>query len=281
MIEELFEIERDAYKTSVIHRLDARVKIVIAFAAIIALVAVPYSTMIYTVGAIFFAFFFILWCCSRLPLAVYAKRLLSILPLWGIIIFFQIFVKNKYYTDYTVVVSLPWGINIYAESIEFAFILLVKFIVTVSFIILLSSTTKMPELLEGASRMGLPAEFALALGMMIRYLFVFGYMYRKINETLKTKCFDAFDRHLPYRYRLNQTGLHHRHHVYPFVRAGGKGIHQYALSGIWQGKFSLCDKKTPSEIRVGISYVLPQLYRNRSGDDLGDCSPSILTSIFF
>ena len=137
MIEELFEIERDAYKNSVIHRLDARVKIAIAFAAIIALVAVPYSTMIYTVGVVFFAFFFLLWCCSRLPLAVYAKRLLSILPLWGIIILFQIFVKNKYYTDYTVVVSLPWGINIYAESIEFAFILLVKFIVTVSFIILL------------------------------------------------------------------------------------------------------------------------------------------------
>jgi cobalt/nickel transport system permease protein len=179
MIEELFEIERDAYKNSVIHRLDARVKIAIAFAAIIALVAVPYSTMIYTVGAIFFVFFFFLWCCSRLPLGVYAKRLLSILPLWGIIIFFQIFVKNKYYTDYTVVVSLPLGINIYAQSIEFAFILLVKFIVTVSFIILLSSTTRMPDLLEGASRMGLPAEFALALGMMIRYLFVFGYMYRR------------------------------------------------------------------------------------------------------
>jgi len=206
MIEELFEIERDAYKTSVIHRLDARVKIVIAFAAIIALVAVPYSTMVYTVGAIFFAFFFLLWCCSRLPLVVYAKRLLSILPLWGIIIFFQIFLKNKYYTDYTVVVGLPWGINIYAQSIEFAFILLVKFIITISFIILLSSTTKMPDLLEGASRMGLPAEFAMALGMMIRYLFVFGYMYRKVNETLQTKCFDAFDRHLPYRYRLRQLG---------------------------------------------------------------------------
>jgi len=206
MIEELFQIERDAYKNSVIHRLDARVKIAVTFAAIIALVAVPYSTMIYTVGAIFFAFFFLLWCCSRLPFGAYVKRLVSILPLWGIIIFFQIFLKNKYYTDYTVVMSLPLGITIYAESIEFAFILLVKFIVTISFIILLSSTTKMPDLLEGASRMGLPAEFALALGMMIRYLFVFGYMYRKINETLKTKCFDAFDRHLPYNYRLRQLG---------------------------------------------------------------------------
>jgi cobalt/nickel transport system permease protein len=206
MIEEIFQIERDAYKNSVIHRLDARVKIAITFAAIIALVAVPYSTMIYTVGIIFFAFFFLLWCCSRLSLVVYAKRLISIVPLWGVIIFFQIFLKNKYYTDYHVLMSLPLGINIYAESIEFAFILLVKFVICISFIILLSSTTKMHDLLEGASRMGLPAEFALALGMMIRYLFVFGYMYRKINETLKTRCFDALDHHLPYGYRLRQLG---------------------------------------------------------------------------
>ncbi|MFA5236669.1 MAG: energy-coupling factor transporter transmembrane component T [Methanoregula sp.] len=206
MIEELFQIERDAYKNSIIHRIDARVKIAICFAAIIALVAVPYSTMIYTVGALFFLFFFILWCCTRLPFVGYLKRVWAIVPLWGVIIFFQIFLKNKYYTEYDVLYSLPLGINIYAQSVEFAFILLVKFVVCISFIILLSSTTKMHDMLEGAARMGLPAEFALALGMMIRYLFVFGYMYRKMNETLKTKCFDAFDHHLPYRYRLRQIG---------------------------------------------------------------------------
>jgi cobalt/nickel transport system permease protein len=206
MIEELFQIERDAYRDSVIHRIDARVKIAIAFAAIIALVAVPYSTMVYTVGAIFFLFFLVLWTCTRLSPLVYAKRLMTIVPLWGMVIFFQIFFKNKYYTEYHVFMSLPLGISIYYESIEFAFILLAKFIICISFIILLSSTTKMHEMLEGAARMGLPAEFALALGMMIRYLFVFGYMFRKINETLKTKCFDAFDRQLPYRYRLRQIG---------------------------------------------------------------------------
>ncbi len=68
MIEELFQIERDAYRDSVIHRLDARVKIVLAFAAIIALVAVPYSTMVYTVGAIFFIFFIVLWAVPVFPL---------------------------------------------------------------------------------------------------------------------------------------------------------------------------------------------------------------------
>ena len=206
MIEDLFQIEKHAYKDSFIHRLDARVKIVITFAAIIALVTVPYSPMIYTVGAIFFAFFCVLWACTGLSPVIYAKRAFAIIPLWGVIIFFQIFLKNKYYTTYDVVVSLPFGIHIYAQSIEFAFILFVKFVVSISFIILLSSTTKTQDMLEGGVRMGLPAEFALALGMMIRYLFVFGYMFRKINETLKTKCFDAFDRHLSYRYRLQQLG---------------------------------------------------------------------------
>jgi len=129
-----------------------------------------------------------------------------IIALVAIIIVFQIFFKNKYYTDYTALWSFPFGINIYAQSVEFAWILAVKFLICISFIILLSSTTKLQDLLQGASRLGLPAEIALALGMMIRYLFVFGYIFRKINETLKTKCFDAFDHHLPYRYRLRQLG---------------------------------------------------------------------------
>jgi cobalt/nickel transport system permease protein len=206
MIEELFDIERYAYRDSVIHRLDARVKIIVVFATIIAMVSIPYSPIVLTVGTLFFIFFVLLWALTRLSPVVYLKRALLIIPLWGIVILFQIFIKNPYYTVYTTVVALPFGINIYAESIQFAFILLVKFIITISFIILLSSTTKVQDMLDGGRRLGLPAEFALALGMMIRYLFVFGYMYRKIVQTLETKAFDPFDRNLPYRYRMRQIG---------------------------------------------------------------------------
>jgi cobalt/nickel transport system permease protein len=206
MIEELFDIERFAYRDSVIHRLDARVKIIVVFATIIAIVSVPYSPMVFTVGALFLLFFAILWGFTRLSPFVYLKRALIIIPLWGIVILFQIFLKNPYYTEYTTLVSLPFGINIYAESIQFAFILFVKFIVTISFVILLSSTTKLQDMLDGGQRLGLPADFALAMGMMIRYLFVFGYMYRKIKQTLESKAFDPFDRNLPYRYRMRQIG---------------------------------------------------------------------------
>jgi cobalt/nickel transport system permease protein len=206
MIEELFDIERYAYRDSIIHRLDPRVKIIVVFAAIIAMVSVPYSPMVLTVGALFSVFFILLWALSRLSPVIYLKRALLIIPLWGVVILFQIFIKNPYYTVYTTVYALPFGINIYAESIQFAFILFVKFLITISFIILLSSTTKVQDLLDGGQRLGLPAEFALALGMMIRYLFVFGYMYRKIVQTLETKGFNPFDRNLPYRYRMRQIG---------------------------------------------------------------------------
>jgi cobalt/nickel transport system permease protein len=206
MIEELFYIEKTAYKNSVIHRLDARVKIVSMLALIIAMVAFPYTPAVFTVGLIFFAFYAILWTLSMLPVPVYAKRLLMVLPFGLFIILFQIFFTNRYYPVFHVIANLPFGIHIYAESIEFAAILLVKFVVCVSAIILLSSTTKLHDMLEGAGRMGLPPEFALTLGMMIRYLFVFGYIYRKINESLATRCFDPFNSALPYRYRIKQLG---------------------------------------------------------------------------
>ncbi len=206
MIEELFYIEKSAYRNSLIHALDARVKILGMVALIIAMVAVPYSPLVLTIGAVFFLFLAILWVCSGLPLRFYAKRIAMILPFGLFIILFQIFFTNRYYPAFHAIADLPLGIHVYAESVEFALVLLAKFLVCVSAVILLSSTTKLHDMLEGAGRMGLPAEFALAFGMMIRYLFVFGYMYRKISESLATRCFDPFNPALPYRYRLRQLG---------------------------------------------------------------------------
>jgi cobalt/nickel transport system permease protein len=204
MIDDLFLIEKYAYRNSPVHTLDARVKILVAFAAIIAIVAVPYSTMVYSVGAVFIIFCAVLWGLSGLSPVIYVKRLLVILPFGIFLIVFQIFFKNRYYETFTTLATLPFGIEIYAESVEFASILLIKFLVSVSFIILLSSTTKTQDLLEGAGRLGLPAEFTLVLGMMLRYLYVFGYMIRKMRQSLETRCFDPFDRSLPYRYRLEK-----------------------------------------------------------------------------
>jgi len=202
MIEDLFFIEKQASRKSPVHDLDARAKIILCFAAVVAMVAVPYSPVVFPVGLVFFLLFALLWGLSRLSPLVYARRLVMVIPFGFFLISVQIFVQNPYYTVYTSIADLPLGIHIYQQSVEFALVLLVKFLVCISYIILLSSTTRVPDLLEGAGRLGLPAEFSLVLGMMVRYIFVFGYTARKVKESLFSRCFSAFDRNLPYRYRL-------------------------------------------------------------------------------
>lgn len=206
MIEELYAIEKQAMGNSQVHILDARIKIIISFAAIIAMVAYPYAVSVWIPGLLFFLFFLVFWTISELPLKTYFKRLIMILPFGIFIIVFQIFFKNSHYDSFTVLVSLPLGINIYTQSVEFAAILFIKFIVCVSFIILLSSTTSMQKLLTGGRRLGLPPEFALVIGLMIRYLFVFAEMFGRIANVFETKCFNSFDRTLPYKYRLKILG---------------------------------------------------------------------------
>jgi cobalt/nickel transport system permease protein len=206
MIEDLFALEKHSYLVSHVHLLDARAKIIAVLAVIIGIVAIPYTTGVYAAALLLALFFVILWGLSRIPAIVYAKRLALIVPVWGTIILVQIFLKNPYYSTFHPILTLPFGIFVYRESVEFATILGVKFLVSVSYIILLSTTTTLQDLLKGASRLGLPAEFALTLGMMVRYLYVFGYMYRKVVEALHTRCFDPLDPSLPYTYRLRQLG---------------------------------------------------------------------------
>lgn len=203
MIDELFAIEQEAYRDSLIHRLDARVKIIITITAIIAIVAFPFESDVYLATGGFFILLIILFSLSKTSLRTYLLRLAMILPFGFFIIVAQIFFENPRYTEFTIFVDLPLGVAIYQESLLFALMLSAKFLVCVSFIILLSGTTRMHDLLEGAARLGLPAEFTLVLGMMIRYLFVFGVIYRHIQNALATRCFHTFNRNLPYRYRLS------------------------------------------------------------------------------
>lgn len=206
MIEDLFLIEKDSLKTSPIHALDARAKLVVTIIVILVTVALPYSRASVPVCIAFFLLFALLWGLSRLHPVHYLRRLIAILPFGIFLIFFQIFFKNRFYSEFHTICTLPLGIAIYAESVEFALILLSKFIVCVSFVILLASTTRMQEMLEGAGRLGMPSEFVLVMGMMVRYIFVIGYMFRKVLEAIETRCFDPLDPRLPYRYRLRQIG---------------------------------------------------------------------------
>jgi len=206
MIEEIYAIEALAMGKTWVHQLDARLKIILAFSMMIAMVSYPIRPDVWILGLIIMIPCAVLWFSAKFPFGTYFRRLLLILPFGIFIILFQIFFPNQLFETTTILYSLPLGffsISIYAESILFAKILLVKFLVCISYIILLSSTTTMQDLLIGGRRLGLPAEMTLVIGLMIRYLFVAVGMYQRIQNMFAVRCFSAFSKHLPYRYRLS------------------------------------------------------------------------------
>ena len=208
MIEALGSIEWDASRRSVVHRLDARVKIILVFLMIILVAGYPIRDGILVLAIPFAGSIGAAWILSGLSVRTYAGRLLMTLPFGVFIIFFQIFFKNPH-TAHSTLISLPspltW-IPVYTESVEAASLLFVKFILCISAIILLSSTTPVQEMLRAGKRLGLPPVMALSLGMMIRYLYLFSSMYSQINHALQNRNFDPFDRRLSYLYRLRTLG---------------------------------------------------------------------------
>ena len=83
----------------------------------------PYSTAVYTLGLTTGIFFAVLRGLSGLSPFIHIKRFLATLPLGLFIIFFRIFFENPWYETFTPLVTLPFGINIYLESVEFASVL--------------------------------------------------------------------------------------------------------------------------------------------------------------
>ena len=192
--------------TTWVHRLDARLKIILAFSAIIAMVSCPIRLEVWISCLIVMIPCALLWLSAKFPLGTYVRRLFLILPFGVFVLVFQIFFPNQFFEGATILYSLPLGffsISIYVESVLFAQILLMKFLVCISYIILLSSTTTMQDLLIGGRRLGLPAEISLVIGLMVRYLFVAALMYQRVLHMFAVRCFSPFATHLPYRYRLS------------------------------------------------------------------------------
>nr|WP_319540546.1 cobalt ECF transporter T component CbiQ [uncultured Methanospirillum sp.] len=206
MIDELTAIEWDASRSSFTHNLDARVKLLLVLLMIVLVVSYPLSWGVIYITVPFGLIIAGLWTLSTLPVKTYLTRFVMTLPFGFFIIFFQIFFKNSHYQTATEV-PLPFPFfPVYYESVEFATLLLIKFLLCISAILLLSSTTPVQELLKAGRRLGLPSVMALSLGMMIRYLFLFATMFTQIHHALQGRNFDPWAKNLPYQYRLKTLG---------------------------------------------------------------------------
>jgi len=213
IVDELFDIEREAYRQSPIHILDSRIKLIFCLACLLATVFLPYQTgdgiipwTLFFGLASLYLLFWVLYFLSGSSIRYYIVRILVLLPFGIFILILQPFFFNPYYNAYHILVSFPFGINIYWESLIFGFTLFLRFIISLSFIILLSATTTMQSLVQGAARMHIPRIMVTVLTLTVRYLYVFAQIFRKIQLAFASRCFQGTGKGLKLKYRLSVIG---------------------------------------------------------------------------
>ncbi len=204
----LSELERETYKKSLIHGMDGRIKIILTLAITVYVVALPRSdTLNFTKLAFLEAYLLILMLFSKLELSHIAARFAIAIPFGLGVSILQPFIKQPFMHDFTTIYIMPMGIEITSEGILYGAILFAKFMVCISSLILLSSTTPMSELVASARRLGLPREMSLLFTMMVRYLFVFWNMLGRIRTAQKTRCFEIWNKKVPRKWILEQVGF--------------------------------------------------------------------------
>jgi cobalt/nickel transport system permease protein len=153
---------------SFIHRLDPRTKLVASLAFILAVVLTPASN--WRVFAIYFFSIAVMLVLSKLPLLYVLKRSLVIFPFVLLIaIFIPFFREGQVAGSYNV---WMWQISITYNGLLILANVMVKSWLSILALILLSSTTRLDELLKALRQLGMPQVMILILSFMYRYIFV-------------------------------------------------------------------------------------------------------------
>jgi len=190
-------IEMESGKTSYLHSLDGRIKIISSLLIIV--YAVYTSNLI--VLSIMEIYLIMLILFSHISLGYAFKRIALILPFGGAIALFQLFIR-----DGTVIYTLPMGIEITQQGLDFGLLLLLRIIVCVTAVVFLSSVTPMQDLINSARKLGVPREFSMLLSLTLRYLFFFYEELKRIRNAQKTRCFDIRSKKTAYMWKLKKVG---------------------------------------------------------------------------
>ncbi len=151
-----------SYKDTFVHRLDPRVKLLVSFTFIFFVVSFPKYELPGLMP--FFIYPVFLLAAGEIPLRIIAKKVLFVSPFAIFIgVFNPVFDTNVIFTLYGIPITGGW--------ISFLTII-VKFILTVSTVLLLIAVTSFPGLCEALERLKLPRVFVIQLLFLYRYLFV-------------------------------------------------------------------------------------------------------------
>lgn len=161
-------LDRYSDLDSPIHRLDPRTKIITTLILVIGVVATPPTAWL--AFALYFAALGGLVLLSRLPLLYVLKRSLVIVPFVLVVAISIPFLKEGETAG-------SYNIWLWRASVSHAGVIAfwnvaVKAWLSILATILLSSTTRMPDLLKGFQQLGLPRVMVMIISFMYRYFFV-------------------------------------------------------------------------------------------------------------
>jgi cobalt/nickel transport system permease protein len=155
-------LDRLSYQGSVVHRLDPRVKVIVATLYIITVVSYPKYAVLELVPLLFLPV--LLMTLGDIPPAFIMKKVLVLSP-------FALFVGILNPVLDPRVVTVAGGLTLSAGWISFLSIVL-KYVLTISTALVLIATTSFPGVCHALRRLGFPALFVSQLLFLYRYLFV-------------------------------------------------------------------------------------------------------------
>ena len=195
--DELYKLEKETMKKSILHSLDGRVKLIVLIFIII--YAVYTTNMI--ILALLEIYLVALLLISHLSLKTSAMKVLLIIPFGGSIAVLQPFVHAG-----TVIWTGPFlGITITSQGVMFGALLISRLIVTLTCVVLLSSLSPMQEVAESFRKLGMPRDFSMVFSLFIRFLFMFYDELQRIRNAQATRNFDIFNKKIAYMWRLRQV----------------------------------------------------------------------------
>ena len=170
-------IDQYSDRDSFIHRLDPRTKFIITLLFILAVIITPPTT--WQVFALYLLLIATLIFISKVPILYVLKRSLVIIPFVLLIaIFIPFFKEGEVAGSYNIWL---WEVSVTDSGLEVLWNILARAWLSILSLILLTSTTKMTNLLRGLEQLRMPRVMVMILSFMYRYIFVL------IDEVMRMK----------------------------------------------------------------------------------------------
>jgi cobalt/nickel transport system permease protein len=231
---------------SLIHGLDPRTKLIGSLCFILAVVLTPVGN--WPVFGFYFVVMSLMVIFSRLPLLHVARRSLAIIPfVLMIALFIPFFRQGHEIAGFNVGY---WHIAVSYEGMQMLLTVVVKGWLSILCLIVLTSSTKLADTLEGMRRLGVPGIFILIISFMYRYIFVLADQVMRMKQARDSRNFGGRRLH-QLKTIGNMIGI-------LFIRTYERGERVYAamLSRGYIGEMPVPDRFHLRAVDVYFSVVL-------------------------